>query len=82
MQPVAEKDELLWEEILEMEIENEMRQPARRQPSTMANDSAYRLEDIRLYVLTKSCLFVYSHTHTLVLNLPPSRPSPYQTYLH
>lgn len=47
MQPVAEKDELLWEEILEAEIENETRQIPRRQPSTMAADSAYRLEDIR-----------------------------------
>ena len=47
MQPVTEKDELLWEEILETEMENEMRQIPRRQPSTMAADSAYRLEDIR-----------------------------------
>ena len=47
MQPVAENDELLWEEVLEAEMENEMRQIPRRQPSTMATDSAYRLEDIR-----------------------------------
>jgi len=47
MQPVAEKDELLWEEVLEAEMENEMRQIPRRQPSTMATDTAYRLEDIR-----------------------------------
>jgi Ras GTPase-activating-like protein IQGAP2/3 len=47
MHPVTDKDELLWEEILEAEIENEMRQTPRRQPSTMPTDSAYRLEDIR-----------------------------------
>ncbi len=48
MRPVTEKDELLWEEVLETEMENEMRQIPRRQPSAIANDSAYRLEDIRL----------------------------------
>ncbi|KAJ3515338.1 hypothetical protein NLJ89_g1823 [Agrocybe chaxingu] len=47
MRPVTENDEILWEEILDAEIENEMRQIPRRQPSTVANDSAYRLEDIR-----------------------------------
>ncbi|CAA7259744.1 unnamed protein product [Cyclocybe aegerita] len=47
MRPVTENDEILWEEILDAEIENEMRQIPRRQPSTFANDSAYRLEDIR-----------------------------------
>ncbi|KAF8974759.1 hypothetical protein BDZ97DRAFT_1911911 [Flammula alnicola] len=47
MQPVTENDEILWEEILDTEIENEMRQMPRRQPSTAAPDSAYRLEDIR-----------------------------------
>lgn len=47
MKPVTENDEYLWEEILEAEIENEMRQIPRRQPSTAVNDSAYRLEDIR-----------------------------------
>ncbi|KDR83761.1 hypothetical protein GALMADRAFT_236120 [Galerina marginata CBS 339.88] len=47
MRPVTESDELLWEDILEAEIENEIRQMPRRQPSTMATDSAYRLEDIR-----------------------------------
>lgn len=47
MKPVTENDENLWEEILEAEIENEMRQIPRRQPSTAVNDSAYRLEDIR-----------------------------------
>ena len=51
MRPVTENDEYLWEEILEAEIENEMRAIPRRQPSTMAADSAYRLEDIRAYVL-------------------------------
>jgi Ras GTPase-activating-like protein IQGAP2/3 len=47
MKPVAENDELMWEEILEAEMENEMRQIPKRQPSTAAGDSAYRLEDIR-----------------------------------
>ncbi|KAF8913880.1 hypothetical protein CPB84DRAFT_1699194 [Gymnopilus junonius] len=47
MRPVTENDENLWEEILEAEIEIEIRQMPRRQPSTVANDSAYRLEDIR-----------------------------------
>ncbi|KAH9482628.1 Ras GTPase-activating-like protein rng2 [Psilocybe cubensis] len=47
MQRVTENDEALWEEILEAEIENEIRQMPRRQPSTAVNDSAYRLEDIR-----------------------------------
>jgi len=52
MKPVTENDEYLWEEILEAEIENEMRQIPRRQPSTAVNDSAYRLEDIRSYVFS------------------------------
>lgn len=47
MKPVTENDEYFWEELLEAEIENEMRQIPRRQPSTAVNDSAYRLEDIR-----------------------------------
>jgi len=47
LRPVSEADEQLWEEILDAEIENEMRQIPRRQPSAAANDSAYRLEDIR-----------------------------------
>lgn len=51
MRPVTENDENLWEEILEAEIENEIRQLPRRQPSTAVNDSAYRLEDIRSYVI-------------------------------
>jgi len=51
LRPVSEADEQLWEEILDAEIENEMRQMPRRQPSAAANDSAYRLEDIRSWVL-------------------------------
>lgn len=48
MRPVTEEDEFIWEEILEAEIENEqLRQIPRRQPSNVAADSAYRLEDIR-----------------------------------
>jgi Ras GTPase-activating-like protein IQGAP2/3 len=48
MRPVTEEDEFVWEEILEAEMENEqLRQIPRRQPSAVATDSAYRLEDIR-----------------------------------
>lgn len=48
MRPVTEEDEFVWGEILEAEMENEqLRQIPRRQPSTVAADSAYRLEDIR-----------------------------------
>jgi len=47
MRQVTEDDELMWEEILDAEMENEMRHNPRRQPSAFANDSAYRLEDIR-----------------------------------
>ncbi|PPQ69874.1 hypothetical protein CVT24_003209 [Panaeolus cyanescens] len=46
MQSVGPEDEALWAEVLETEIANEMR-GSRRQPSAAANDSAYRLEDIR-----------------------------------
>lgn len=47
LQPVTDNDELIWEDILEAEMESEMKQPPRRQPSAAAPDSAYRLEDIR-----------------------------------
>ncbi|GLB33790.1 putative GTPase-activator protein for Ras-like GTPases [Lyophyllum shimeji] len=47
MRPVTEEDELMWEEILEAEMENEQMRHPRRQPSAVAADSAYRLEDIR-----------------------------------
>ncbi|KAF8175380.1 hypothetical protein BJ912DRAFT_988665 [Pholiota molesta] len=47
MRPVTENDEILWEDILDAEIENELRQMPRRQPSQVAADAAYRLEDIR-----------------------------------
>ncbi|KAF6762631.1 IQ domain-containing protein-containing RasGAP [Ephemerocybe angulata] len=48
LKPVTENDELIWEDILEAEMESEMKQPpGRRQPSAAAPDSAYRLEDIR-----------------------------------
>lgn len=51
MRPVTEDDELMWEEILEAEIDNEQMGHPRRQASTVATDSAYRLEDIRSYVI-------------------------------
>lgn len=58
MRPVTEEDELNWEEILEAEMENEhVRQTPRRQPSAAAAESAYRLEDIRSYVIF--CLLIY-----------------------
>ncbi|KAF8076365.1 ras GTPase-activating protein [Lyophyllum atratum] len=47
MRPVTEDDELMWEEILEAEMDSEQMKHPRRQPSTVAADSAYRLEDIR-----------------------------------
>ncbi|KAF9476454.1 hypothetical protein BDN70DRAFT_951286 [Pholiota conissans] len=47
MRPVTENDEMLWEDILDAEIENELRQMPRRQPSQAVADTAYRLEDIR-----------------------------------
>lgn len=47
MRPVTENDETLWEDILEAEMENEIKQMPRRQPSAAVQDSAYRLEDIR-----------------------------------
>ena len=47
MRPVTENDEMLWEDILDAEIENELRQMPRRQPSQAVADAAYRLEDIR-----------------------------------
>ena len=61
MKPVTEADELLWEDILEAEMENELRQMPRRQPSAFAQDSAYRLEDIRSYVQSIIVLSVSSH---------------------
>ncbi|KAG6861600.1 hypothetical protein C0995_014507 [Termitomyces sp. Mi166 len=47
MRPVTEKDEAMWEEILEVEMENEQMRHPRRQASTFAPDAVYRLEDIR-----------------------------------
>lgn len=47
MRPVTDDDELVWEEILEAEMENEQIRIPRRQPSAVAAESAYRLEDIR-----------------------------------
>lgn len=47
MRPVTEDDEFVWSDILEAETEAEFTQMSRRQPSTAAADSAYRLEDIR-----------------------------------
>lgn len=48
MQPVSDEHEMMWEDILESEIESDhrLRHP-RRMPSTAAQESAYRLEDIR-----------------------------------
>ena len=61
MRPVTEEDELLWEDILEAEMENELKQMPRRQPSAAAPDSAYRLEDIRSYVIPFGLPFIGSH---------------------
>ena len=48
MQPVSDEDEVMWEDILESEMESDhrLRHP-RRMPSAAAQESAYRLEDIR-----------------------------------
>jgi Ras GTPase-activating-like protein IQGAP2/3 len=48
MQPVSDEHEMMWEDILESEMESDhrLRHP-RRMPSTAAQESAYRLEDIR-----------------------------------
>lgn len=48
MRPVTENDEILWEDIVDAEIENEKSKHPRRQPSAVGPDAAYRLEDIRL----------------------------------
>ncbi|KIY49170.1 hypothetical protein FISHEDRAFT_65237 [Fistulina hepatica ATCC 64428] len=48
MRPVTEEDETAWEDILEAEMENEQsRANSRRQPSAVAPEAAYRLEDVR-----------------------------------
>lgn len=47
LRPVTDDDELVWEEILDAEMENEQMRHPGRQPSTTAAESAYRLEDIR-----------------------------------
>ncbi|KAH9999926.1 hypothetical protein BJV77DRAFT_1058234 [Russula vinacea] len=48
MQPVSDEHEMMWEDILESEIESDhrLRHP-RRMPSMAVQESAYRLEDIR-----------------------------------
>ncbi|KAI0307116.1 hypothetical protein B0F90DRAFT_1622592 [Multifurca ochricompacta] len=48
MQPVSDEHEAMWEVILESEMESDhrLRHP-RRMPSAAAQESAYRLEDIR-----------------------------------
>ncbi|KAA1466483.1 hypothetical protein DENSPDRAFT_811527 [Dentipellis sp. KUC8613] len=48
MRPVTQDDELVWEEILESEMEADQRlRHPQRMPSTTGQESAYRLEDIR-----------------------------------
>ncbi|KAJ7283670.1 ras GTPase-activating protein [Mycena rebaudengoi] len=49
LRPVTDEEELIWEEILEAEAEHEQVGHSRRQASTTAADSAYRLDDIRSY---------------------------------
>ncbi|THH19788.1 hypothetical protein EW146_g1464 [Bondarzewia mesenterica] len=47
MQPVSDEHELMWEEVLETEMaDNQLKHP-RRMPSSTAQESGYRLEDIR-----------------------------------
>ncbi|KAF7352695.1 Ras GTPase-activating-like protein rng2 [Mycena venus] len=49
LKPVTDEEEQIWEDILDAEAEHEQAQltHSRRQPSTTAGDSAYRLFDIR-----------------------------------
>ncbi|KAJ7129697.1 ras GTPase-activating protein [Mycena epipterygia] len=49
LRPVTDEEEQIWEEILEAEAEHEQVGHNRRQASTTAADSAYRLDDIRSY---------------------------------
>lgn len=52
MQPVTEDHEVLWEEIIDNEMNAErLRQRNRRMASTTQADTSYRLEDIRSCVL-------------------------------
>jgi len=51
MQPVTDDHEILWEEIIDSEMNAErMRHRNRRMASTTQADSSYRLEDIRACV--------------------------------
>ncbi|KAG8745710.1 hypothetical protein FRC10_007190 [Ceratobasidium sp. 414] len=47
MQPVTESDEYTWEDIVDKELVTDRMLQKRRLPSQGAQDSAYRLEDIR-----------------------------------
>ncbi|KAG9120291.1 hypothetical protein FRC07_004278, partial [Ceratobasidium sp. 392] len=47
MQPVTENDEYTWEDIVDKELVTDRMLQKRRLPSQGAQDSAYRLEDIR-----------------------------------
>jgi len=49
LRDVTDEDEQIWEEILEAEAEQDQIGHSRRQPSAIAADSAYRLDDIRSY---------------------------------
>jgi Ras GTPase-activating-like protein IQGAP2/3 len=52
MRPVTDDDEMAWEHILENDMENEQtKHKPRRMPSSTAAESAYRLEDIRSWVI-------------------------------
>ena len=50
MQPVTESDEYAWEDIVDKELVTDRMLQKRRLPSQGAQDSAYRLEDIRTCV--------------------------------
>lgn len=48
MQPVTDEHELVWEEIVDNEMNAErIRHRSRRMASTTQADASYRLEDIR-----------------------------------
>ena len=77
MRPVTDDDEIVWNDVLEAEMENEYEQMPRRQPSTVAAESAYRLEDIRTYA---EPVHPFDNADSLLVSTSvPSSLMPFQT---
>lgn len=79
MQPVTDEHELIWEEVLETEMaaDHQLKHP-RRMPSTVAQESGYRLEDIRSYDV-----FPFNSTHAdcvIAYLFVKSRRTPYSSF--